>query len=63
MPIASVGAPPVRETMLSSPTFSAACWRNSGEVWTPDMPRELLMKSAAPWTVPPVSGSAAFIAK
>ena len=61
-PTARVGAPPVRETMLSSPTLAAVSASMFGLMFTPDSPR-LLTQAAAVSTVPPVSAAGAFIAK
>ncbi|MDF2829507.1 MAG: hypothetical protein K0R01_2790 [Mycobacterium sp.] len=41
MPKASVGAPPVRETMDSSPTLSAAASISAPVIGGPDRPRPL----------------------
>src|SRR5688500_6746589 len=61
-PTASVGAPPVRRTMLSSPTLAAVCDRISGVRFTPDSPR-LFTQVAAVSTVPPVKAAGEFMAK
>ncbi|MDT4861044.1 hypothetical protein FQZ97_956340 [compost metagenome] len=61
-PTASVGAPPVRDTMLSSPTFLAVSARRSGVRFTPARPR-LLTQVAAVCTVPPVRAAGEFMAK
>ena len=57
-PNASVGAPPVRETSVSSSIESAAACRVSGEIVKPSP----LTNWAAPWTVPPVAPAGAFMA-
>ena len=62
MPTARVGAPPVRETTDSSPTFWASVVSMSGVKWTPVRP-SWLTKATAPSTVPPVTAAEEFIAK
>ena len=57
-PNARVGAPPVRETSVSSSIESAAAWRVSGEIVNP----RPLTNCAAPCTVPPVAPAGEFIA-
>jgi hypothetical protein len=61
-PTASVGAPPVRETTDSSPTFWASWVSMSGVRFTPDRPR-LFTNATAPSTVPPVAAAEEFMAK
>ena len=62
MPNASVGAPPVRETIDSSPTTSAARSISPAVMGGPLRPRPLTY-SAAVSGVPPVAPAGAFIAK
>src|SRR5215207_7501673 len=59
IPTASVGAPPVRPTMESSPTALAVLWSVSGLTENP----KLLTAWEADWTVSPRSAGLAFIAK
>ena len=61
-PTARVGAPPVRETIDSSPTSRAVCASTSGVMFTPARP-SWLTNAAAVSTVPPVAAAEAFIAK
>ena len=61
-PTARVGAPPVRETIDSSPTSFAVCVRVAGSRFTPMSPREFT-NCAAPSTVPPVAAAEEFMAK
>ena len=61
-PTASVGAPPVRETTVSSPTRFASAVSCSGVTSTPARPR-LITQAAAVSGVPPVSAAGAFMAK
>ena len=61
-PTASVGAPPVRETTVSSPTRSARWVRSPGVRFTPARPRPMT-KSTAVSGVPPVRAAGAFMAK
>ena len=61
-PTARVGAPPVRETTVSSPTRSARWVRSPGVRFTPARPRPMT-KSTAVSGVPPVSAAGAFMAK
>lgn len=53
IPNASVGAPPVRETMDCSPTLAAAWSISSGVIGAPERPSPLTY-SAAVAAVPPV---------
>jgi hypothetical protein len=61
-PTESVGAPPVRETIVASPTSFAVWVSISGVRFTPVRPR-LFTNVTAPSTVPPVSAPEEFIAK
>ncbi len=61
-PSARVGAPPVREMMVSSPTASAVPCSSSGVTCTPERPSEFT-NAAAPSTVPMVAAGEEFIAK
>ena len=68
MPKARVGAPPVRETIVSSPTLLAASCRVAESMGGTSPPPGIssgrpLTKSAAPSGVPPVAAAGAFIAK
>ena len=58
MPMASVGAPPVRDTSVSSSTARAAAASASGVIAKP----RPLTNSEAVCTVPPVAPAGAFIA-
>jgi hypothetical protein len=58
MPIASVGAPPVRATSVSSSTSSAACASVSGETVKPSS----LTAWEADCTESPTTAAGAFIA-
>src|SRR5690606_506431 len=62
MPTASVGAPPVGEMIVCSPTSSAAWEKVSAVAGAPARPSELVY-SAACSGVPPVSDSGAFMPK
>lgn len=61
-PRANVGAPPVRDTIDSSPTAAAVEDSMSGVRFTPARPSELT-NATAPSMVPPVAAAEAFIAK
>ena len=58
MPIASVGAPPVRATSVCSSTALAAACSSSGEIVKPSW----LTACEADWTVSPTTAAGAFIA-
>ena len=58
MPIASVGAPPVRATSVSSSTAAAADCSSPGEIAKP----RPLTAWEADWTVSPTTPAGAFIA-
>ena len=62
MPNARVGAPPVRETMLSSPTLCAAAVISAPVIGGPDRP-SLFTYAAAVSAVAPVAAAGALIAK
>ena len=61
-PSASVGAPPVRDTIDSSPTAAAVEASMSGVRLTPVSPSEFT-NATAPSMVPPVAATDEFIAK
>ena len=58
MPIASVGAPPVRATSVSSSTAVAAACSSPGEIAKPSP----LTACEADWTESPTTAAGAFIA-
>jgi len=59
MPTASVGAPPVRDSTVFSPTSCASCVRASGVITKPQL--EIFWAASA--AVDPITAAGLFIAK